>query len=90
MAENISVLPGCQIADGTGPNVSQEMLSQVGDKLHGQLDKLFDVDALLCCAEETLVEKDDYAESARRTIHIARRLLSDIRNRIDEATLELH
>lgn len=90
MAENISVLPGCQIADGTAPNVSREILSQVGGNLHGQLDKLSDVDALLYCAEETLVEKDDYAESARRSIRIARRLLSEIRNHIDEAALELH
>ena len=76
------------MADMCVADQGESPLSKLSEKLHGQLDKFGDIDALLSCAAETLWDKNEDAESARRVICIARGMLANIRDRIDEAALE--
>jgi len=76
------------MADMNITNQDESPLSKLSERLHGQLDELCNVDALLSCAANSLWDKGEAEENARRVICIAKDILSGIRGRIDEAALE--
>lgn len=76
------------MADMNITNQGESPRSKLSEKLHSQLDKFCDVDALLSCAAETLWDNGEVDENARRVICIAKDILLGIRSQIDEAALE--
>lgn len=76
------------MADMNATNQNESPLSKLSERLHSQLDSFCNIDALLSCAAETLWEKNEGVESARRVICIAREILAKVRDQIDESALE--
>ena len=81
--------------DMNNANQGSQTLSKLSNKLHDQLDKFCDVEALLNCAAVKLWESDGAAErgdgtaeDARRVICIALGIVRNIRENIDNASLD--
>lgn len=76
------------MADIDVTNQDNQRLSNLRDKLHDQLDKFCDVEALLNCALERLLEECASSDDSRRVICIAQGIMTDIHKQIDLAELE--